>query len=39
MRFDPLTWKLGLGLTLFTLAMLLARGLVWWRARRRAAQP
>ena len=36
MRFDPLTWKIGLGLTLLTLAMLLLRGLVGLRARRRA---
>ncbi len=39
MRFDPLTWKLGLGVTLLTLAMLLVRGLGWLRARRRAARP
>jgi hypothetical protein len=38
MRFDSPTWKLGLGATLLTLAMLLLRGLGWLRARRRAAR-
>jgi hypothetical protein len=37
MRFDPLTWKVGLGITMLTLALCAASGLRWLRARRQAS--